>query len=269
MPEIGVRGRTVYYECHGEHAGTPLMLVMGMGGSCGGWLPLQVPELSKSRRCLIYDHRGVGKSSDPGGPFSIEQLADDATQLLDALEIERADVLGVFMGGMVAQQIALRSADRVERLVLTGTFARPDAKRRLLLEHWRDLARSGASIEALLRERLLWTLTSETLELTDVIQSMVEFFTRDGTPPSPDVFARQCEACLGHDVAERLAEIRHRTLVLCGERDRLTPVALHRSLTEGLPDAHLVTLSGGAHLVMLEAVDSFNRIVLQFLSDGR
>jgi len=269
MPEVGVRGRTVYYECHGEHGGIPLLLLMGMGGSCGGWLPLQIPEFSKSRRCVIYDHRGVGGSSDPGGPFSMEQLADDASHLLDTLEIERADVLGVFMGGMVAQQMALRSPDRIERLVLTGTFARADAKRRLLLEHWRDLARHGASTEALVRERLLWTLTNETLELTDVIESMVEFFTREGVPPSADVFARQCDACLAHDVADRLGDIPHRTLVLCGERDRLTPVAHHRMIADAIPDAHLVTLSGGAHLVMLEAVESFNRIVLQFLSDER
>lgn len=269
MAEIRVRGRNVYYEIHGEHEGDPLLLVMGMGGSCRGWLPLQIPEFSKARRSVIFDHRGVGGSDDPGGGFSTIQLADDAVDLLDSLSIERADVLGVFMGGMVAQEMALRHPDRIGRLVLTGTFARPDAKRRLLLEHWRDLARGGASLEVLMRERLLWTLSDETLELTDLIQSMVEFFTREGMPPSVDVFARQCEACLQHDVVERLDEIRQRTLVVCGEYDRLTPVAHHREIAEAIPDAHLVTISSGAHLVMLEAFEHFNRVVLQFLTDDR
>lgn len=269
MAEVSVRGRKVFYETHGEHGGDPLLLVIGMGGSCRGWLPLQIPEFSQSRRCVIFDHRGVGGSEDPGGDFSTAVLADDTVDLLDSLSIERADVLGVFMGGMVAQEIALRHPDRVGRLVLTGTFARPDAKRRLLLKHWRELALNGASVDFLIRERLLWTLMDETLELTDLIDSMIEFFTREGTPLSADVFARQCEACLQHDAFDRLEEIRQRVLVICGEHDRLTPAVHHREIAETIPDAHLVTIGSGAHLVMLETAEHFNRIVLQFLSEGR
>jgi pimeloyl-ACP methyl ester carboxylesterase len=109
----------------------------------------------------------------------------------------------------------------------------------------------------------------ETLEFTDLIDSMIEFFAREGTPLSAEVFARQCEACLHHDVTDRLGEIRHRTLVVCGEQDRLTPAAHHREIAEAIPDAHLVTITSGAHLVMLETAEYFNRVVLQFLSDGR
>ena len=268
MPHVCVGDRSVYYEIHGDHAGVPLLLVMGMGGSCRGWLPLQIPDFSRERRTVTFDHRGVGGSDDPGGPFSTSMFADDAVGLLDALAIERADVLGVFMGGMVAQEMALRHPDRVDQLALTGTFARPDAKCRLLLEHWRDLARGGASVEVLIRERLLWTLLDETLEQTDLIQSMIEFFTRDGVPLTEDVFARQCEACLHHDTAERLGAIRHRTLVLCGEHDRLTPLSLHRQLAHAIPDAHLVSISYGAHMVMVESAEHFNRTVLQFIADG-
>ena len=148
MPHAVVQGRKLYYEIHGESEGTPLLLVMGMGGSCRGWRPLQVPEFSTEHRCVIFDHRGVGGSEDPGGPFTIADCADDAIGLLDYLEIECVDVLGVFMGGMVAQEMALRNSDRVRRLVLSGTFARPDAKRRMLLELWRDLSLGGASIES-------------------------------------------------------------------------------------------------------------------------
>jgi pimeloyl-ACP methyl ester carboxylesterase len=269
VPHASVQGRKVYYELHGEAEGVPLALVMGMGGSCRGWLALQVPEFSQHRRTLIFDHRGVGGSEDPGGAFTTRQMADDTAGLLDALRIERADVLGVFMGGMVAQELALAHRDRVDRLVLVGTYARPDAKRRLLLEHWRDLARSGGKVEALVRERLLWTLQDETLEQQDLIDAMVEFFTRDGAPLTADVFARQCEACLHHDAADRLREIRHRTLVICGRQDALTPPKFHRELADEIPGAHLVTIAHGAHLVMAESAEGFNRVVLQFLGEGR
>ena len=169
--------------------------------------------------------------------------------------------------GMVAQEIALRHPQRVDRLVLTGTYARPDAKRRLLLEHWRDIAQSGLPIEALIRERLLWTLLDETLEQTDLINQMISFFVRDGAPLTEEVYARQCTACLEHDTADRLGAIEQPTLVLCGRRDRLTPPSLHRELADEIPNAHLVTIGYGGHLVMAESAEQFNHIVLQFLAD--
>jgi pimeloyl-ACP methyl ester carboxylesterase len=269
MPCTSVRGRKVYYELHGDHPGTPLVLVTGIGGSCRGWLPLQVPEFSIKRRTLIFDHRGIGGSEDPGGPFTTADLAEDTVGLLDSLDIERADLLGVFMGGMIAQELALRHGDRADRLVLSGTYASPDAKRRLLLQHWRDLALTAPPLEAVVRERLLWTLQDETLEQTDLIETMVEFFSRDGAPVTEDLFARQCNACLGHDTSDRLPEIPHRTLVLCGRHDQLTPPKLHRELADRIPNAHLVTIAYGGHLVMAESAQRFNHVVLQFLEDNR
>src|SRR5258706_5135809 len=139
MPHAVVRDRKLYYELHGDdRAGALLVLAMGIGGSCRGWLPIQVPEFSRHRRALIFDYPGVGNSESEGGAFGTADLADTLAGLLDALAIERAAVLGAFMGGMVAQQLALRHPERVERLVLVGTYARPDAKRRMLLTHWRE-----------------------------------------------------------------------------------------------------------------------------------
>jgi len=267
MPLAAVAGRKVYYETHGDVPGDPLVLVMGMGGSCRGWLPLQVPEFSAQRRTLIYDHRGVGESEDPGGAFTTADLADDLAGLLDALQIARADVLGIFMGGMVCQELAIGHPERVRRMVLAGTYARPDSKRRLLMELWRSLATCNAPADVMIRERLLWTLQDETLEQHDLIQSMIEFFERDGAPLTQEVFARQCDACTGHDTADRLRQIRARTLVLCGRQDVLTPPSFHRELADEIPDGHLVTFHYGGHLVMAEAAQPFNRAVLDFLGE--
>ncbi|CAG1004927.1 3-oxoadipate enol-lactonase [Myxococcaceae bacterium] len=269
MPEVRAAGRKVHYELHGPESGAPLVLVMGLGGSCRGWLPLQVPELSRERRVLIYDTRGVGESEDPGGPFSTADLADDLAALLDALAIRRADVLGAFLGGMTAQEFALRHPLRLDRLLLVGSYARADAKRRMLLEKWRDMARVETPLSIQVRERLLWTLEDDTMEVTDLIDSMVEFFTREGSPVSNDVFARQCEACIGHDTRDRLRQIHARTLVLCGRHDQLTPPKFQRELADEIPGARLVTLSFGAHLVMAESAQRFNQIVLQFLAEDR
>lgn len=267
MPLAETAGRRLYYEVHGEGEGPPLVLAMGIGGSCRGWLPVQVPEFSQHRRTVIFDYPGVGESDPLEGDFTTADLADLLAGLLDALEIETADLLGLFMGGMVAQEFALRHARRLRRLVLVGTYARPDAKRRMLLSQWRDLARLDPPLELLIRDRLLWTAQDETIEQTDLIEAMIDFFKRDGAPLTADLFARQCEACLGHDTADRLAGIRHETLVVCGRNDLLTPPSLHQRLADGIPNTKRVTISYGAHLVMVESGETFNRSVLQFLEE--
>jgi pimeloyl-ACP methyl ester carboxylesterase len=269
VPHAVVQGRKLYYELHGECDGPPLVLAMGVGGSCQGWLPLQVPDFSQYRRTLIFDHPGVGRSEAFEADFTTQDLADTLAGLLEALSIDRADVLGAFMGGMVAQELALRHPGQVARLVLVGTYARPDAKRRALLELWRDLARCETPIDVMIRERLLWTLQDDTMEQRDLVDSMVEYFTREGMPMTSGMFARQCDACIGHDSLDRLPEIRSETLVLCGRNDRLTPPHFHRQLADEIPEARLVTFAHGAHLVMVESVESFNRTVMQFLAEDR
>lgn len=265
MPLIEAAGRKVYYELHGPEDAPPLVLVMGLAGSCQGWHPLQVPELSPHHRLVLFDNRGIGESEDPGGPFTTADLAHDLDALLGALDIGRAHVLGVFLGGMTAQELALLHPERVDRLILVGSYARPDAKRRLLLEKWREMARHGTPAEVFTRERLLWTLLDETLEQGDLIDAMSRSFPGGAPPLDADLLMRQCDACLAHDTFDRLREIEQATLVMCGRKDQLTPPKFSRELADEIPNGHLVTLPWGAHLVMAECAQEFNRTVLQFL----
>jgi len=272
MASVRYRGRTLEYELHGRDpsqshdAAPPLVLAMGMAGSLRGWLPLQVPELGRKRQLLLFNHRGVGRSSDDGTPFTTADLADDIVGLLDALSLAQADVLGVFMGGMAAQEVALRHPARVRRLVLTGTYARADAKRRMLLDVWASLAASRTGVETMVRERMLWSLQDETLEQSDIIETMISFLTREGLPVSADLFARQCRACAAHDTYDRLRELPHETLVVAGRHDQLTPPRLAREIADEAPRARLATIRHGAHLVMVESAERFNRLVDDFLA---
>jgi 3-oxoadipate enol-lactonase len=267
MPLAPVGTHSLSYEIHGDAPGPPLLLVAGLGGASQGWLALQVPELAQRHRCVLFDHRGVGASQDPGGPFTSADLADDAAALLAALDIERAHVLGAFLGGMVAQELALRHPARVGKLVLVGSWARPDARRRMLIGKWKAMVGHGLPREIIAWERMLWTLSDETFEQADLVQPMLQGYLRSGFPMSEETFVRQCDACLGHDALERLAGATQPALVVCGQQDVLTPPKLARQLAAALPDAHLVTIPHAGHLVMAEAARRFHEVVLQFLDE--
>jgi len=270
MSIASVQGRKLYYECHGEFpaGGTrPLLLIMGMAGSCSGWLPLQVPEFSQSRKVIIFDHRGIGQSEDTGEPFTTADLARDALALLDHLEIPEADVLGAFMGGMTAQELALLAPERVRSLILVGTYARADKKRQMLLRHWSQLVETGLSAETFIFNRLLWVLHEDTIEQSDLIQAMTDFYRKEGAPYTPDLFVRQCQACSEHDTLDRIDAISQPTLLVGGAEDILTPAKFLRELAERIPDSRLVSMSYGGHLVMVESAERFNRLIVQFLDE--
>jgi pimeloyl-ACP methyl ester carboxylesterase len=265
MPSFATRGFSLYYETHGQGTGVPLLLIMGIGASSQGWLVLQVPELSRGRPNVIFDNRGAGRSTDPGEDFTTAEMADDVISLLDHLRIPRANVLGAFLGGMVAQEVALRHPDRVNSLTLVGTYARADAKRRMLLENWQEMIEHGVSREARLKARLLWTLHDLTFEQADIIDAMWRFYLRQDAVLEEKVVHRQIQACLRHDTVARLEQIQAPTLIVCGEQDLLAPIHLHRQLSNGIPHSRLVPIPGAGHLVAAEMAPRFNRLVERFL----
>jgi pimeloyl-ACP methyl ester carboxylesterase len=267
MPITKARGFELYWETHGDPGATPLMLVMGMGGTCRGWTVLQTPELSQDRVNLLFDNRGAGRSADPGTPFTTRDMAGDALAVLDAAGVERAHVLGGFLGGLVAQELALLAPERVQSLLLVGSFARADARQRLVLELWKEMAERGMSPEVRIRNRLAWTLHHDTFEQKDLIEAMWRFYLEDDAPQVDRVFARQVDACLGHDTLARLGQIQVPVLVAAGEEDILTPPHLQRELASKLPRAELVFLHGAGHLVVAEIAPRFNRLVRRFVAE--
>jgi pimeloyl-ACP methyl ester carboxylesterase len=268
MPTFDGRGFPIYYELHGaDHGRIPLVLIMGMGGSCVGWLPLQVPEFAKSRPTLIYDHRGVGKSGDPELDFTTADLAADLRALLDHLRIEEAHVLGGFLGGLVAQELAIAEPGCVRSLILLGAYARADGRRRMLIELWQGMVEQAIPLELQIRDRLIWTLHDLAFEQEDLITAIQRFYLREGRPLSDKAFVRQARAMLEHDTLRRLDRIRAPTLVVAGEQDILTPPHLQRELVSHIPNARLVLVRGSGHLVAVEHTARFNRLVSRFVDE--
>src|SRR5262249_1043656 len=126
-------------------SGDPLLLIMGLAADSQAWM-FQLPDFAQRYRTIIFDNRGVGRSSKPAGPYTVSEMADETAGLLDALSIPRAHVVGVSMGGMIAQELILRHPARVRGLVLACTYPEPDAA----VERQREfsLAQFGGSVDA-------------------------------------------------------------------------------------------------------------------------
>src|SRR3990170_4520008 len=133
MPFATVGGLRMYYEWHGEAPGPPLVLAMGLGGDLTAW-GLQLAAFAPAHRCLVFDNRGAGRSDAPDAPYTIPGMAADLLGLLDALDIPRAHLLGVSMGGAIVQEAALAAPERVASLQLHCTWAGPDPFFQAVLE---------------------------------------------------------------------------------------------------------------------------------------
>ena len=118
MPRIKVQDIDLYYEIHGE--GYPMVLIRGLGSNADHWYT-QTPVFSSRYRVVSFDNRGIGRSDKPNEPYTISMMADDTVGLMDALGISRAHILALSMGGMIAQEIALKYPEKVESLVLACT----------------------------------------------------------------------------------------------------------------------------------------------------
>lgn len=256
----------VYYEEHGS--GEPLLLIMGLAADSTAWL-FQIPDFARHYRTIAFDNRGVGRSSKPRGSYTIHQMADDAAGLLDFLEIERAHVVGVSMGGMIAQELALRHPERVRTLHLGCTLARSDAYLRALIEAWRDVRRN-LTREASLRAFGLWLFAPATYqERPEFIEMLYQNALANPFPQTLIGFLRQGDAIVTHDALPRLPALRCPTLVSVADEDILVPPRFSREVAACVPGARLEVLSGAGHAYFWERPEAFNALCLDFMGRAR
>jgi len=274
MPMAKIDSIELYYEEHGR--GDPLLLIMGLAADSVAWL-FQVPDFSKHYRTIIFDNRGVGRSSKPPGPYSIHQMADDAAGLLDRLDIASTHVVGVSMGGMIAQELALRHPKRLRSLVLACTYPEPDPEierqRQFTLQQLGgSIAASGEmkidvkAIDAMTFFQHLLPNVFNPDYLERELPNLIKIFggaLQYGF--SMEAILGQVAAVMSHKATDRLHQIKVPTLVITGDADRLVPPANSDILARHIPGAKLVKVPGGSHGFNFETPEIFNREVLNFL----
>lgn len=279
---VKVNGIEIYYEVHGS--GEPLLLIEGLGYSSWMWYK-QVPALSERYKVVIFDNRGAGNTDKPDSEYSIELMADDAAGLLAALEIESAHVLGVSLGGYIAQELALRHPERVRSLILVSTNSGPgkpaSGKSPIFngfLKFWgflpgmleisgkASIPPYGVSREESIRHGLSLAFTPEYFSShPDEIERIVGWRLEN---PQPDyAWRRQLAAGISFDCGSRAREINARTLLIGGSQDRIVSPESALELSEKIPNSALVIMPGAGHLLFIERSEEFNSMVLGFLHD--
>ena len=264
MPFADVEGYRVYVEEHGE--GDPVLLVAGLGADTTAWA-LQTAYLLRFYRVILLDNPGVGQTTGPGGPYSSELFADVAAAAARSLGVERAHVVGASMGGIIAQQLALRHPELVRSLSLHCTWGRSDRYLTALMRSWQAIARGVTRIDL---ARQLWLFVFTVWYFDDQPDAFAELerqVLEHPHPQSVEAFCDQAEACIAHDALDRLGEISAPTYITVGDRDLLTPAHHAYLIKEHMPEAILRVWPRMGHAPFWEIPDEFNARQHDFLKE--
>lgn len=261
MPYADNGGVRIYWEEEGD--GPPLLLIMGLGYSMAMWHRLR-PALVERFRVIAFDNRGVGSSDVPEPPYSIPEMVGDAIAVLDAANVQSAHVIGVSMGGVIAQQLALDAPDRVRSLVLACTAC-------------------GGPDTVVAEPEVIQALTARAeLGPEEGVRVMVPYIYDPATPaerieddialrlrnyPSVAGYLGQLQAVVGYETYERLSEISIPTLVLHGQSDRLVPHGNGEDLARRIPGARFVSIPNASHIFFTDQPDISLDALLAFLHD--
>jgi pimeloyl-ACP methyl ester carboxylesterase len=264
VPLAELEERRVYYEEHGE--GEPVLLINGLGADHTTW-GLQTEFLRKHFRVIVFDNPGIGQTEGPQGPYTSALFADVAAALLRLLGFERAHIVGASMGGLIAQQLAVRHAELVRSLTLHCSWWRADRRTTALIRSWQNYASVATPLD-LARQIWLWVLTPRFFEeRADEIAELEREVAANPNPQSAEAFSDQAEACIGHEALEEIASVEAPTLITVGDGDILTPPSHSFEIKARMPKATLHVWPDMGHAPFWEIPDEFNELNYGFLSE--
>lgn len=263
-----VQGIRLYYERTG--AGEAVIFISALGGSADLWTR-QVPVLSSCHDVIAFDNRGSARSDVPEGPYTIQAMAADTVQLLDALDVAAAHVVGSSMGAMVAQEVAIQYPDKALTLTLIGAqcggphaFVPPleeaAVMETLATQEMESKKRARAWLPHMFSEGFL-------ADNRKLVEQYVELSTRQ--PTSVTGLEAQWAALMSYDSWERLPSVTAPALILHGSVDRMVPVENADVLCVRIPNSRVAIIEGAGHSVEYEAADEVNRVLLKFFAENR
>lgn len=259
LPKVKVNDIEMYYEIHGQ--GFPFILITGLAGDVNWWNPEDIRRYSQDFKTIIFDNRGAGRTDKPKMSYTMDLFASDVLALMDALNIEKAHILGSSLGGMITQEIAINHPERVEKLILCSTHC-------------------GGTKMIPPSKEVIDMLTSSKQELIDGIvflcftdkfinsypQLVSKFKTQiSKTPIPPRSYILQLQSVNSFDTYSRLKQIESPTLIIHGKEDILIPVANAEILEQEIPSVKKILLDDFAHWPFFPKNKKLINMIIEFL----
>lgn len=262
MPTVKINNIDCYYETHGQ--GKPLVLIAGLGSDSQSWQPV-LEDLAKHFKCVIFDNRGIGRTKCGDSDFSISAMTQDTASLMDALGIERANILGHSMGGCIAQEMAITYPERVEKLILAGSFSFTSKRNKLLFDNMAKSLEGGISYESFLKDFFCWILSPEFFSDKEQFDVALKIALDYPYPITKEGFRGQVEALNAFNSFDHLDKITAETLIIVGIKDILITLDDAGLLIKRIHAAIPVFLERAAHAVAMEDGSGFIKSVVNFL----
>ena len=267
MPIFNYKDLGINYLKRGK--GEPLLMFQGLGQSIGSWT-FQIPFFKRRMMVIALDNRGIGESSRPNYPYTMDMFIEETSALLDYLEIENPlHVMGISMGGMIAQQFALKYPERVKTIVLLATAAHLNPQS--LIDEYRHF-KEDLTLEEAFKERLKLMFSKDFIKKVELDESLAETLKNKlllENPPRMQDYINRGAAIAEHDTRDSLHKITQPTLILTGSEDKIIPFKESELLHEKIPNSRLEIVEGYGHgSLLIEDFEKINNIIWNFIQEN-
>ena len=259
MPRVPVRDIEINYQEEGS--GDPLILIHGLNGDLTGWAPI-LPELCRHYRTIALDVRGHGGTSKPDQPYSIKGFAEDFHEFMSRLKFPKAHILGLSMGGAIAQQFALDHPEMIRSLVLVSTFSYVDENTYRAFTRLRQTLKEGG-YPAFFDQVIRLAFTSQYIAANP--GPLAELREKRIRVNSPAAIGRATDACMAFNLKEEIAQIFLPTVIISGKEDIFTPIHLAEQIHRSIRDSEWKILEGVGHNLYIEKPAWLTQMTLDFL----
>lgn len=268
MPTVRTAGAELHYERSGS--GEPLLLIQGMSGTHVSWGEPFLAPLREHFEVVAFDNRGIGLSAPIDGPFTIEEMAEDTASLLGELGLESAHVVGISMGGMIAQELALAHPEHVRSLTLGCTYCGGPGSQLMPAENARKLFEGMASGDRETAIRAAYEVNLSPAFRAEERRFAAFHEMATSVPAAKQTIELQVQAIFGHDTSGRIAAIAAPTLVIHGTADGVLPYANGELIFSLMPSARLESLEGVGHMFWWEQPEASGELIREHtLAAGR
>lgn len=262
MSMLTLNDLEIYYEVVGQ--GEPLLLIAGLASDSQSWLPI-VEELKTKFTLIMPDNRGVGRTTPQNVDISIEKMSNDCMKLIKHLGYSKVNVLGHSMGGLIAQDLAIRYSEMVSKLILIGTSSVNSKRNNYLLHDLVSLFDKSVENEIWFRNLFYWIFTRQFFENKEMVEMAIEDSINYPYPQSRDALAKQVIAIEKFNCTEKLSSIQSSTLIINGSDDLLFSPVESRQKLQAIPNAEFCVIYDAAHSTHVEKPSEFTEKIISFL----